>query len=253
MDLDGAIGRTLEMLKAGQAGNYGYHLYPPAVLRAVAEQLHPQDHNERNAAVTALMPVFMDAAWELCRRGIVRPGVRARGDQAVPEGGYSLTVAGAAAPDDLDDAAILVTQPGSLAATFEGYRPRYGEGFHQRAQEAVKCRNSEAWLACCAMAGAAAESVLLSVAIAKVGNEDDVLSEYRRANGRQRVLNLVVGQANAARRDTLTTFSNIITFWRDEAAHGQASPIDTANADEALRQLLRMCQWVAKEWAALTA
>jgi hypothetical protein len=50
------------------------------------------------------------------------------------------------------------------------------------------------------------------------------------------------------RRDTLTTFAGIISMWRDEAAHGAASPLSTANADEGLRQLLHMCQWVHREW-----
>jgi hypothetical protein len=148
----------------------------------------------------------------------------------------------------MDVTGILLAQPGSLAATLAAYSDRFGKGFHQRALEAIKCRNAEAWLGCCAMVGAAAESVLLTIAITKVGNEDEVLAIYRQARGRQKVLNLVVGQANAQRRDTLTTFSAIISLWRDDAAHGQASPLGTANADEALRQLLHMCQWVDREW-----
>jgi hypothetical protein len=86
------------------------------------------------------------------------------------------------------------------------------------------------------MIGAAAESILLALAIGKVGNETQVLQAYRQSNGRRRVLNLVAGQIDQARRDTLTTFSNIISLWGDEAAHGIASPLSTANADEALRQ-----------------
>jgi hypothetical protein len=103
------------------------------------------------------------------------------------------------------------------------------------------------------MSGAAAESVLLALAITKLGDEEQVLAAYSQSGGRQRVLNLIVGQATAVRRDTLTTFSGIISMWRDEAAHGKATPLGTANADEALRQLLHMCQWVDREWAALTA
>ena len=102
------------------------------------------------------------------------------------------------------------------------------------------------------MTGAAAESVLLSLAIAKVGDEEAVLKAYRQTGGRQKVLNMVVAQANAFRRDTLTTFAAIISMWRDEAAHGRATPLGTANADEGLRQLLHMCQWVEKEWSELT-
>jgi hypothetical protein len=188
-----------------------------------------------------------------CAGGIVRPGVRTSGDQAVEEGGYSLTVAGRAALANLDTATILIAQPGSLAATLNGYRPLFGDGFHQRAMEAIKCRNAEAWLACCAMVGAAAESVLLTIAITKEKDEERVLRTYRGSRGRQAVLNMIVGQADAQRRNTLTTFAAIVSLWRDDAAHGQASPIDTSNADEALRQFLHMCQWVACEWDSLTA
>ena len=120
------------------------------------------------------------------------------------------------------------------------------------ALEAIKCRDAEAWLACCAMTGAAAESVLLALAIAKVGEEETILKTYQASGGRQKVLNLVVSQANDHRRNTLTTFSKIILMWRDEAAHGVATPLDTANADEGLHQLLHMCQWVEKEWNNLT-
>jgi hypothetical protein len=101
------------------------------------------------------------------------------------------------------------------------------------------------------MTGAAAESVLLALAIAKIGDEDKVLAIYRQTGGRQKVLNLVVVQATAFRRDSLTTFTKIISMWRDEAAHGKSSPLGTANADEGLRQLLHMCQWVDREWSEL--
>lgn len=253
MTLDEAIALTLELLRHGRAQDYGYDLYPTRVTRLVAEQRHGNDRQALAEALTEMSPIFMEAAWELCRRGMVRPGIRNVNSQATDEGGYSLTIAGEAALDDLDETTILISQPGSLAATLAGYRGRLGEGFHQRAQEAINCRNAEAWLACCAMVGAAAESVLLALAIAKTGDEDDILRRYRQAGGRQKVLNVIVGQANQITRDTLTTFSNIISFWRNEAAHGRASPIGTANADEALRQLLHMCQWVDREWAALTA
>jgi hypothetical protein len=260
MELDQAIAILLELLRAGRARSYGYDLYPWEGAREAVRQMQrerPQDRsvqppNEEQKTLE-LSPVFYEAAWELCRRGIVRPGVRRAQDQAVPDGGYSLTSAGRAALATLDLTTILLAQPGSLAAALAGYRARFGDGFHQRALEAIKCRNAEAWLACCAMTGAAAESVLLALAIAKVGDEEQVLTTYKRAGGRQRVLNLVVAQANAARRDTLTTFTGIISMWRDEAAHGRATPLGTANADEGLRQLLHMCQWVEREWAELTA
>jgi hypothetical protein len=253
MELDQAIAILLEELRAARTRRYGYDLYARHGAEVAAQRLHPNDHNLRERTTIDLSSLFLEAAWELCRRGIVRPGIRRTGDQAVDEGGYSLTAAGRAALENLDAASIILAQPGSLAATLGGYRNRFGDGFHQRAMEAIKCRNAEAWLACCAMVGASAESVLLAIAIRKVGNEEQVLRTYRSARGRQAVLNFIVGQANAQTRTTLTTFAGIISLWRDDAAHGQISPISTANADEALRQLLHMCQWVVQEWDALTA
>lgn len=252
MELDQAIAILLEELRASRTRRYGYDLYARHGAEVAARLLHPHDHNLREQAVIGLSSVFMEAAWELCRRGIVRPGVTRSGEQAVEEGGYSLTAGGRTALANLDAASIVLAQPGSLAATLGGYQGRFGNGFHQRALEAIRCRNAEAWLACCAMVGASAESVLLAIAIQKVGDEEQVLRTYRSARGRQAVLNLIVGQANAQTRTTLTTFAGIVSLWRDDAAHGQASPISTANADEALRQLLHMCQWVAQEWDALT-
>ena len=252
MDLDEAIAILLDVLRNGRAGRYGYDLYPRIGAEFAAQQRHPHEHHIE-LRVRELSPIFYEAAWELCRRGIVRPGVRTTGEQAEGEGGYSLTVAGRAALATLDGTSILIAQPGSLAATFNGYRARFGDGFHQRAMEAIKCRNAEAWLACCALVGAAAESVLLAIAIAKQGNEEQVLRAYHGNRGRQAVLNMIIGQADAHRRNTLTTFAGIVSLWRDDAAHGRASPIDTSNADEALRQLLHLCQWVAREWDNLTA
>jgi hypothetical protein len=252
MDTDQAIAVLIALLQRGQAGNYGYDLYPRRGAEFMAQELYPREHY-RDQQVRELSPVFYEAAWQLCRRGIVRPGVRRAGDQAVEEGGYSLTEAGRAGLPNLDETSVLIMQPGALAAALSGYQNRFGAGFNQRAQEAVKCRNAEAWLACCAMVGAAAESILLALAIEKVGDEVQVLRAYSGTGGRQRVLNMVAGQQSQPPRETLTTFSGIISLWRDEAAHGRASPLSTANADESLRQLLHMCQWVDREWANLIA
>ncbi len=250
---DEAVAILVDLLKTNRAGKFGYDLYARnGVEAAIARSGGAPERIERARMEEDLSPLFFDAAWELCRRGIVRPGVKKSGDQPVDDGGYSLTAAGRAALATMDATALLLVQPGSLASALGGYRTRFGEGFIQRSQEAIRCRNAEAWLACCAMVGAAAESVLLALAVAKTLDEEAVLNAYRTAGGRQKVLNLIVGRANANIRDTLTTFANVISLWRDEAAHGRASPLGTANADEALRQLLHMCQWVEREWVALT-
>jgi hypothetical protein len=250
MEVDEAIAITIDLLQKGEAGKYGHDLFAQHVAATAALRLHGQFNEE---SVRNLSPLFYDAAWELCRRGIVRPGVRTSGDQAIADGGgYSLTEAGRAALPKLDSAALLIAQPGALAATLAGFSSRFGAGFQQRALEAINCRNAQTLLACCAMVGAAAESILLALAIAKIGDELKVLQTYSQSRGRAKILDMVVGRVDQHRRNQLTTFASIVGLWRDEAAHGKASPLSTANADEALRELLHMCQWVDREWVNLT-
>src|SRR5215472_4907351 len=135
MELGEAIAVLIALLQRDQAREYGYDLYARCGADYVAQRLYPNEHH-REPRVRELSPVFYEAAWELCRRGIVRPGIRRSGDQAVEEGGYSLTEAGRAALPNLDETTILIMQPGALAAAFSGYQNRFGAGFNQRAQEA---------------------------------------------------------------------------------------------------------------------
>lgn len=252
MDVDTAIAITLRELKNGTAGNYGYDLY---TYDLAAREASSQEGPMGNAGKRALEldQPFSDAGWELCRRGLLRPGVKNRQGQAVGNGGYSLTVAGRKKLAEMQNDDIIIMQPGSLGEALATYANMFGEAFLTRSQEAIKCRNAEAWLACCAMAGAAAESVLLAVAIAKTRDATAVYAKYNSAGGRQKVINGVVGGLPDWMKTVFTTFTGIISAWRDEAAHGAETTLSTANADESLRQLLHMCQWVKKSWDVLTA
>lgn len=251
MDVDTAISITLRELKNGTAGSYGYDLYPFHVSMLEAHK-QAGGRDGRGGLELEYDPFFMEAAWELCKRGIVRPGTKHRMAQAVDHGGYCLTIVGRQRLADLQKGDIIILQPGSLAKALAAYKDRFGPSFGQRSQEAIKCRSAEAWLASCAMAGAAAESVMLAVATAKTGDEDEVYRKYNSAGGRQKIISLIVGQLPQWQKEVFSNFAGVISLWRDEAAHGAPTVLTTANADESLRQLLHMCQWVSKYWEALT-
>jgi hypothetical protein len=88
-----------------------------------------------------------------------------------------------------------------MSEVLSGFVPRLGPGFGQRAVEAVRTYRTANYLAACAMAGAAAESILLAAAIAKSGDEAKILKMYDNAGGRSRVTTYVTGQAtNAVQR-----------------------------------------------------
>jgi hypothetical protein len=80
---------------------YGYEIYLPNVIAAYLKESEPVGagfNPHRNPRVAELSPEFYEAAWDLCRRGILRPGIRRAGEQATPDGasgnGYCLTTFG---------------------------------------------------------------------------------------------------------------------------------------------------------------
>jgi hypothetical protein len=115
-------------------------------------------------------PLFFEAAWHLCRRGILRPRVKEFGAQATPDGasgyGYCLTKHGRRWINQ-GASAVFLADPDRLSQMFNKLSERLGSGFLQRASEAVQCHTFGAYIGCCAMCGAAAESILLTVAIEK--------------------------------------------------------------------------------------
>lgn len=237
--------------------SYGYELWLPnivvAYMREVERETSHEPHNSPRAE--ALSPVFYDAGWELCRRGILRPGLEHLHGQATSDGasgnGYSVSQAGrqwlASA-----GAAVTVVQGGRLSQLFVTLAQRLGPGFLQRAQEAASCHWSGAYLACCAMCGAAAESILLAVAIARTNDEATVLGQYRSAGGRRKVIDGIVGGLRAAIADPFRSATGLLGYWRDEAAHGTASSISEIEAHDALARLLRFAQFTNDNWNELT-
>jgi hypothetical protein len=199
---------------------------------------------------------FYDAAWELCRVGILRPGRTAPMGMNMPgqgfQGdGFSLTEFGRGWVE------IAAEHPPSDPSRFsEGLQPfigRFGEGFAQRAAEASRCYRTTNYLACCVMAGAAAESILLAAAIAKkAGDEGPVLAQYRTAQGRKRITDLITGGLRQGLAEQFVMASGILNFWRDEAAHGTRTTITEGEAQASLAQLLRFAQLTADNWDTLT-
>ena len=117
---------------------------------------------------------FYDAAWELCRIGVLRPGSfaprgQAMGGQLFSGDGFSLTQFGREWLKNPTQRPIR--DPSRLAGVLQSFARRFGDGYAQRATEAASTYRNANYLAACVMAGAAAESILLAVAIAKTGNE----------------------------------------------------------------------------------
>lgn len=249
MKQEDAIQTIVDWIRKGsptERANYGYEVYIPNL---IGDQFEYDEQIQYS-------PVFFDAAWELCRRGILRPGVRVVGAQATKEGGsgggFCLTAFGRKWIKE-EDHSFVPTEPERFAELIEPFKTRFGPGYFERAQQAIRCYGAHANLACCAMCGAAAESILLATAIAKAGrDEEGVLKVYRTANGRSRVENQVLGQAPDNIKREFVGLTGLLKYWRDEAAHGSSSQIGDNEGYTSLVMLLRYSMFIDQNWDVLT-
>jgi hypothetical protein len=238
---------------------YGYEIYLPKVITAYITEV--EKNTERTPLtyggprVQELSPAFYEAAWNLCRRGVLRPGIRRFGEQATPDGasgnGYCLTTLGRLWIEE-GPASVFLGDSDRLSRLFDKLSQPLGPGFRQRASEAVGCHAFGNYIACCAMCRAAAESILLAVAIARSGDERATLGIYRSSNGRRKVVDSIVGQASQTISEPFRSATGLLSYWRDEAAHGRASTISEIEAHEALARLLRFAQFATDNWGELT-
>jgi hypothetical protein len=103
------------------------------------------------------------------------------------------------------------------------------------------------------MSGAAAESILLAVAIAKSGDEASIMKVYEASHGRRKIVDGVVGQARNAIAGPFRSATGLLSYWRDDAAHGLVSNISEIEAHEALSRLLRFAQFANDNWDELVS
>lgn len=202
-------------------------------------------------------PSFVEAAWELCRRGVLRPGpmgVRtSTEDISNSVFGYSLTLFGKKWITEADFDEFVPTEPERFGQVLSNFATLFGFGFQQRGQEAIRCYGAHAYLSCCAMCGAAAESILLATAIKKTGDEAAVLRTYRAAHGRVQIEKELLHNTVGHIRNSFPAYTNLINYWRDESAHGTASEITDNEAYTSLALLSRFALLIKENWPVLTS
>lgn len=237
--------------------SYGYEIYLPTIIRLHLEREFEVLHHQAEPYVELLSPHFYAAGWELCRRGILRPGIIRHGKQATPDGasgnGYSLTPAGRLWIIEAGRYDYVPTEPGRFSKILDSFSSKLGPAYRERSQESLRCYNAHAYLACCAMCGAAAESILLSLAITKHGDEEAITQDYMTKGGRGRVENLIIGKKRKPIQDELRANLNLLKYWRDVASHGRIAQIEENEAFTSLAILLRLARFAFDRWDDLTS
>ncbi len=223
-------------------GGFGYDLYVPVLLLIYCEQKYGLTHGTSENAIKAMFPLFTDACWELCRRGILRPFPKKLEGQGTSRGaGFSITAYGEQwlKEEEFDD--YVPTEPDRFAKMLEPYATLFGKGFQERAQESVRCYNAHAYLACCSMAGAAAETILIKVSdkleITRTKNEP--ITKTRET---------IISKSGPGIKERLIAYSDIVKYWRDESMHHENWETRGEKAYISLAMLLRLAMFAKEHW-----
>ena len=251
-DAEALLVRLVKEKNHGGYGSYGYDVYLPHLVMGYLQGQNAPVRNPSDLVARELIHSFWPAAWDLCRRGILRPGINAVGAQAVDDGqgnGFSITPFGHQWLAMADRNDFLPTEPGRFGQMLAPFRERFGNAFHERAQEAMRCYGAQAYLACCVMCGAAAEAILLTSTAKKIG-EAAALKEYKGATGRSKIENALFGQSK--HRDEARPYLTLLNYWRTDGAHGKPSNITENEAYTSLVLLLRFAIFVTDNFEELT-
>ncbi len=239
---------------SARTATYGCDVWIPQIVAAYC-QPRIQGFSVGELTDTHYQP-FYDAAWELARIGVLRPGAflprgQAMGGQLFSGDGFSITKFGREWLKAAGDRPIR--DPSRLADVLRTFTPKFGDGYAQRATEAAATYRTSNYLASCVMSGAAAESILLALAIAKVKSEQKVLAEYKSSGGRGRVTKLITSGLSAGIATQFVSALQVLHYWRDDAGHGTMTTITEVEAHASLTQLLRLAQFASDHWTQLTA
>lgn len=198
---------------------------------------------------------FYSVAWRLCCRGILAqaPTSIQRDYGAVAGADFIVTEYGAKWLSGLSEYDCGPTEYGRFSQLLANHAQKLGNGYHARSQEAISCYRAQTYLACCAMCGAAAESITLALAIAKKGNEAEVLKEYGGSGGRGKIERFLLANQDAHINRNLPNYTSLLNEWRDIAAHGDVPIVGEEEAFTALMILLRFARFAEERWSNITS
>jgi hypothetical protein len=221
-NIEDAVHFLIEKIQEKSGSKYGYDLYLGEFIhRNNATPFSIENYTEQQKRENLERDHFRflcDAAWFLCKRGILRPGVNAYMTQTTDQGaggcGFSLTYFGKEWLDKNTDR-IFVPTIGRVSKLVTEYEDLYGQNFISRAKEAIACYEGNNFLASCVMSGAASESILLQLAIEKTDDETAVYKIYNSANGTKKIEKILIGQATKTTQTNFLVYIDLIKYWRN--------------------------------------
>ena len=127
----------------------------------------------------------------------------------------------------------------------------FGEVYVLPASDAARCYSAHAYYACCAMIGAAAESILVAAGVRKLG-EAVAMKKHLSNSGRKSLMEAVLeGCPDYVARD-FRHHADLIALWRDQSAHAHSDSIGEIEAFTNFRGLIKFAQFAEQRWQHLT-
>jgi hypothetical protein len=230
---------------------------PTVCLRFVQERVGRQmSSSDNDQAVEEISSSFLDAAWQLSRLGVLRPAhygdYGTLGNRNGEKMGYSITAFGRGWIAEHKSPAYIPTDPGRLQSLLLRRKDLFGAAFVLRVNDAALCYQAHAYYACCAMIGAAAESILLAAGIAKLGESAAQELYFGRSGRKQLTAAVLKGCTEATARD-FRFHTDLISSWRDESAHADSTSIGETEAFTNMRGLIRFTHFAEERWQQLTS
>ena len=224
---------------------YGCDIYlTRVVVNYVRQKENDPNYSETDTKVQDQSQAFFDAAWYLCQRGILRPGLNSLQHTQIPSGLlYSITSQGRKWL--LDQGEFIYKTPMHFSEILATFDKLFGDGFKQRAQEACTNYLVGTYLSTCTMCGAAAESIMLKLAIAiQPSKETEILKEYASVSGTKKIIDRLFGQMGNKHKIAHSTFNDLLKYRRDNSGHGQYIKISEFDAYDSLSRLIRLSEFI---------
>lgn len=262
---DDALTRVASWLHAQSAPEQGpfrvslAQLLQSEILEANAvEREERRDENGNYSPTEPQLQVntepYFAAAWALVARGVLAPLPALRANQPLQPhcDDFLVTKRGRRWLDETFHEPALPAELTRFSNALTARATRLGHVYLDRALEALSCYHSNCFYACCVMAGASGEAILLELAAAKSGDRADAEGQLRSTKGRQKLVASIKAQKNGTEQRVLDQFVELAAYYRDDAAHGAGSPIDEEGAHLALMTLFRLARFADDRWASVT-
>ncbi len=210
----------------------------------------PQD---RTAIENKLGPIFLDVAWELCTKRVLRPTlcrIEKSSSGYFSSNLYTLTQPGIDWLRNRNQIEIFLS-PTRLEGLFFEFKSQFGDVFYLRAKEAVNCYHSDVYLACCVMCGAAAEAIFLRIAIVKFNgtkDEEQIIKKYCSTGGRKKIEDEIFGQQKIDVKVEIQPGLSLIKYWRDASGHASETTIKEIHAYSSLQSLLQLSTFISQRY-----